>query len=428
MRAKQCYQMWFPTRGNRGNVTPPNKEETLQMLRWFSQNRNNPAQTIYELDVAMWYGALVSGTSQMTTLLHRVFTVIYYGGLMYRANNTTWKTWASTDIPVASALSHGNRMIIQLPKASRTLNGKDHTFWNWLRAGVKPLPGLGQKFGSHGIDTSATPEAIGLGRKKYIKEKHGGNPIGKGVIAVSEAGNHYRFNIPLGGEGNYNPWTGNQITSDGRHGHLYVYYCSPSATHYGAVMIGCESEGPGVVGQTWHKHTAKAGSEEFTATGGPRWIVNKSEGKKGYVPLGTVDLAGKYDATIIDLIGDGGLIDLKRVMNAEFSPDDLVETAKPPTPITPQLVTVIPPLKTWQQSSSASGKRSAAGLTGIDALVEEYHRNLKRFSLQKRKQVLNVMLDATAYWLDQTKNKRSRRRFGVQRLGELIVQELLSLR
>jgi hypothetical protein len=103
------------------------------------------------------------------TILRRIFTTLRYGGFLYREHEKTplntdpngpdptrWMWWHDSAIPIASAMSHGSRVIIQLPKKQSKHHveldddgygiddyyDKDdekdqhcHAFWRWLITG-----------------------------------------------------------------------------------------------------------------------------------------------------------------------------------------------------------------------------------------------------------------------------------------------------
>jgi phosphatidylserine/phosphatidylglycerophosphate/cardiolipin synthase-like enzyme len=312
---------------------------------WIRWSLNNPLRDrlleihelgnrIFELDVAMWYGTLITAQGKMGTFLRRMLSTIYFGGLVYRSRDGNWKPWMETGTPLPSAISHGGRILIQLPKSD--VKGAA-TFWEWMLAGVKPSKG---GLATHGVDYAKKPyERLYSDRYKYLKETHGH------LVAVTNLGHHYRLNIAMGGKGWWNPWTGKKISDNGEHGHLYMYYWKPTSKHYGAIMLSLESEAPHKTGQTGHKHTAKAGSEEFTATGGAKWVVKPQDKKKGFVEIVNSDLRDRYDGMFIDLVGDGSGRDIKFIKdNAQsLTLDHLMLMPAPPMTITRGRVFVPPP-------------------------------------------------------------------------------------
>jgi len=111
----------------------------------------------FQRDAHLWKKTLMyPEIPSQGKLLERIFTIVRYGGLMYRTCeshkkktsskyqssnnntllNTNWKFWNRTKYPIAAALSHGSRIIVQLPKMNENEEGEyDHRFWKWLITG-----------------------------------------------------------------------------------------------------------------------------------------------------------------------------------------------------------------------------------------------------------------------------------------------------
>lgn len=185
----------------------------------------------FKLDCALWYASLnvSAGSSEKTSLLKRFFNVLYHGGLLY--HSAGWHSWASSNIPLASVLSHGGRVLIQLPFAKYE---GDNEFFNWLGGG----PGDGNIISAnrrlkatHGIDALSFSEMKPLcnGRFHRVHEGKSDHKL-----------KHYGINIALGGEGMIHPITGTQVHANGEFGHLYIYYMAPETDKYGGLLVGCE--------------------------------------------------------------------------------------------------------------------------------------------------------------------------------------------
>ena len=99
---------------------------------------------------------LIALEKKRIDILRRMFIVLRYGDLLYRKSKKTndWMPWSELKgLPIATAMSHGSRIIIQLPKSAmaaekkgifsklkNTLRPKDesshdHGFWTWLLCG-----------------------------------------------------------------------------------------------------------------------------------------------------------------------------------------------------------------------------------------------------------------------------------------------------
>jgi hypothetical protein len=112
---------------------------------------NDRGSSQFDRDAKLWRMTLkFPGNKARRDILRRIFTMFRWGGLMYCVNekylNETkqneggtdskgYKFWKETNWPIASAISHGGRVMIQLPQLTDVMTGeeyRDHGFWNWL--------------------------------------------------------------------------------------------------------------------------------------------------------------------------------------------------------------------------------------------------------------------------------------------------------
>ncbi len=294
-------------------------------------------QEQYERDVAMWYGYCRSG-SKGAKLTLKLLSIFKFAGIMYRDSNGTWQDFTHTfpHVPVASLLSHGGRILIQLPAANSwrhrvNLGNKVFTFVKGVTYDpLKSLVGnhqqktiLKQKLRWAPINLLARGAGVGVsvlsvGHKTYeagddrfwwwltggrfsqgaahtralathstIRCRHP-KPLPQNRLLYfdeekapvtsnirdSMMGRHHYKNLALGGIGNLNPFSGMKITKDGSHGHLYMNYRAPGRAP-GCLLLGVEGSAPGKGNQYGKVHDASATKGEFSATGGQKWDLLK---------------------------------------------------------------------------------------------------------------------------------------------------------
>lgn len=172
----------------------------------------------------------------------------------------------------------------------------------------------------------------------------------------------FGVNIPLGGLGNINPFSGATITADGRFGHLFLYYKSPTAEKNGAMLIGSEASGPsdhdvshvGTKDQYGGSH-GLGGSTTYEATGAKRW---KDQTWHGRGPTGS------YDFMFIDLSTGWNFL-----QTPNFDKDILGRYGNlPQVAVIPTLMS----LKEWKKRRYVFGKANQT-LKTLDTAVEAYH-------------------------------------------------------
>ena len=225
----------------------------------------------FQLDGAMWYGAIKFGPFEFVLL--RLFHIFYYAGVIYWEGHH-WADWFDNPdgANVASLLSHGQRVLVQIPTSQK---GGD-VLWTGLNTGA-PIPSRGHA--THGLIRESPPfKDLILGHKKYVKEEKTRLHAKSG----SGMGDHYGFNVALGGKDRRNPFsaanddkkhTYKPIAADGKNGHVYINYMPPSENAVGGMLVGCENAEFGRGGNPHTKagHSIFGFGQDISACGGKKW-------------------------------------------------------------------------------------------------------------------------------------------------------------
>ena len=290
--------------------------EMQARIEEFKKNLPKNSEDIKKYDGELWFETIRNpGSGVKKEILRRIFTTIRYGGLMIRhkqEDSEFWWPYCSIGWPIACTLSHGGRILIQLPRAFPGCTGPDHSYWNWLTCDAKVLM---PRVGTHSTGNRKQPMPMVLDRVKVVDElKSVGFGISQGIrkLAESEVGpRSFGMNIALGGAGNTSPSTNMIISDNGDHGHVYFCYRPPLQNKYGAILIGVEGEAPGHWGQSGNFHSPNIGFIDKIMD----WRSSSTEGlftekwKNEEMQLEThgkmLKGPGNYDCTVIDLTATG---------------------------------------------------------------------------------------------------------------------------
>lgn len=256
------------------STRPPTAAQLAALVAELS-HRDRSVDEQIDLDVQAWQGVLrYPGDPDLKRLVSRLFTLLVHGGLLYREQNQgTWRTWARgmANFPVASVLSHGGRVLVQLPTGDQA-----ERVFEWLVP--KKFRKLTRPFASHGIST-LDPAVTILRRSKHLKEDKGLSTAAKELTKRSK---HLGINLPLFGHGKVHPHSRRMISANGEHGHLYIYYRPGGDNVYGGLLIGCEGSEAGKSDQYGHKHDARALSAPISPTSGQKWrLLGQGPGRQG---------------------------------------------------------------------------------------------------------------------------------------------------
>lgn len=224
INAKQAFEEIYRRRTPRP-IRPYSAAEHQRRLEGL-ENNEPPIQ--YERDVAFWYGTLMQGAGPgeqnrwKTELLKRMWGIIWFGGLWMKHNNT-WYPWGHGDLPIACCLSHGGRVLVEVP---------DDRVWIWLWEGHPPETRKGATHDVQFGDFEKMPDDLRKQVKEIKVHKLIADPI------------HFGVNIAGGGVNEVHPISVTHITDDGRYGHLYICYRRPLPPKVGAIMFGVEDCAP----------------------------------------------------------------------------------------------------------------------------------------------------------------------------------------
>jgi len=249
----------------------------------------------------MWAGALLQpGHPSIKIFLKKLFGVIFLSGVISNTNRTegqhTWEDAEPNNLPVASFLSHGGRLIIQLPVRT-AYDDTGQAFFDWLTQDVSEAGLLIYRSAATHQLAHRAPSIRLFGERRLRLEENRGMWVGaaeflKGAYRNKLFGgnNHFGVNVALGGAGNINPVSGNTIAADGAHGHLYIYFNAKDLGRCSGIMIGCENSAPGSTSQTFVFHGPNAKSEKYSPCGTNKW-ENLNGGPKPKAEAMVVDLS-----------------------------------------------------------------------------------------------------------------------------------------
>ncbi len=394
---------------------------------------NRPADQQFQKDSQMWLGHInTPNNAGAGELARRVFITLYHGGLQYRPSKkvTAWQWFGTQPWPAAAALSHGGRVLIQLPKANGGNLGyqgaidHDDTFWRWLTAqGGAGGALLDWRIATHGISTLPHPVFLSGLVPKYLKEVKGkGQALAPrnvelrwfgmgGVVAAHHR--HWGIDLALGGQGSARMTGIGNVDGNGSDGHMYLYYMAPKTNRYGGILIGVEGSRAGEYDQFGHKHTWTASSSDVSPTGGLKWRL---------LGRGPVDAE---DDLFIDLTRPGrwvGTTVMNDVITSPYQPECVILPPRTYVGPNPADVSFIPNLEIFKKWSSVTGAiRSRSPITAVDGALQAYLQGSPYPNPPARNNALNGLAHAAnTYVRDHPDDPRTK---GVRRLLQCISAE-----
>lgn len=162
------------------------------------------------------------------------------------------------DRPVAVALSHCSRVALTLPKL-RSNTAEDKAEYQRMWRSI-----FYQKDGSNPAEDNWRASSTHSIQRRKV---NGADTKEKKVLFnfIGQRG----MNVAIGGLGNAGI-SRQTLRNDGSCGHFYSMYKEGDTTHYGAMLMGLESDCAGVTNQMGHTHDIKATAEKASSLGGQR--------------------------------------------------------------------------------------------------------------------------------------------------------------
>jgi hypothetical protein len=227
-------------------------------------------------------------SAERQAILKRIFLTLDEGEIEFKNNQKddyrkigeeNAKLSSEEKIPLASILSHGGRVLIELPPL---IKGKDpQEFFNWLTAQA-----------NNGEKNPALIKRIAGTHSTKIKngERVETNPKGIAQIPDIIAGKHFGVNVGLGDE--KSPGQDN-----GTNGHVYIHWSPPSETKSGSLLIGCEGSAPGKQNsKSGKKHGWKGTPSTLSPTRGDKFLALVSS------PIHPIEVGGLRVKLSVDQI------------------------------------------------------------------------------------------------------------------------------
>lgn len=198
------------------NYTSENAPNRLLNLK-INKISNDDFPKMFKRDAIYWHLTIAQpGMESKGKLLQRLFTVLKFGGLMYSPSHGEWLEWSETPHSIATAISHGQNIIIQLPPCDKI----DNRFWKWLITGDRhgDLSNFISMKDSKETENEekilfkrkdetftlehSEPQNLLNGRKKYVSERViFSNQNENKFSSINDENDHKTFgiNIPFGG-------------------------------------------------------------------------------------------------------------------------------------------------------------------------------------------------------------------------------------
>lgn len=184
------------------------------------------------------------------------------------SNQSSEKAW---DKSVSVALSHCSRVVLTFPKQEKTaINQKEETNKNSAAKHAKMWEYIFTTKGSTNNEriNQAQDNKRGSSTHNIERRKVGDKYTKERKVKFNLSGQR-GMNCAIGGLGNEGV-NGKILSNDGSCGHFYSMYKEGDLEHYGAMLMGLESDCYGVTNQLGHTHDLLATGEQASSLGAQR--------------------------------------------------------------------------------------------------------------------------------------------------------------
>lgn len=245
------------------------------------------------------YTAIADQEIKAVDVYKRALILVGSGSLqLHHDDSKVANSRAGNGLPVSSYLSHGARVMIEIP------SGSGDQLVNWLTSGDANTSGMSRKQTQQGAiqdgkivyNRPAATHDVSIekleGTNEYaLKEKKGFGIGLKDFLSNKILGkktNHFSVDLALNAALGEKDSRGKDVKKpDGDHGHLYIHYIAPTKDKPGSMLIGIEGGSP-----TSAKHSKTGAADPLSAIDGSKWedlavkkeIAGESKYTKTIVP------------------------------------------------------------------------------------------------------------------------------------------------
>ncbi len=230
----------------------------------------------YKRDVGIWKKYM---SDSKDPVMRRLFLALQHDKLQFKnekddkyllVNSVNHNQDVFKNIPLASLLSHGGRILIQIPPCSQN---ESQQFFHWLAGGSDKISYNNQATinkDSTIYHRAGATHSLDIINGEVVELKLPAVPVKPNdairYITDWAYGHHWGKDLGICEE-EYS------ASSDGAHGHLYIYWLPPTSTQPGGLLIGCEGSSPtGNISYYGDTHDIfHAQQHEFSLTGGMKF-------------------------------------------------------------------------------------------------------------------------------------------------------------